>query len=210
MARRSRKKSLKRRQGNTPELDQIWVYAEGEKTEPLYLEGLKRDLGLGNITIKKVGSKTAPSTLLATAQRHLKNQGQFAPDFVYLVFDHDNFECFDQVIAECRSDKKISAIPSDPCFEYWLLLHVTMTTRSFASAAEVINELRKHEVFRTYTKTTDGVYEAIRHLTEDAIRNANTARSQIRDVDAVRPMTLVDKLVQEFWTQSERMQAAQT
>ncbi|MEA1941439.1 MAG: RloB family protein [Pseudomonadota bacterium] len=208
MTRRRRNRNFRRKQGTSPELDVIWVYAEGEKTEPLYVNGLKRDLGLGNISVRKVGSRTAPSSLLEKAKREISRAGQNGPDKVYLLFDRDQFDCFQPAIEECRTDRIITAIPSDPCFEYWLLLHVTRTTRAFENANQVITELKRYPPFTGYFKAKDGVYDEIKHLTDVAMENAAACRLQIQAADASRPHTKVDKLITSLIEQRNRIQSA--
>jgi hypothetical protein len=149
---RNSRSSLKRRppvrEGNI-----FLVVTEGEKTEPKYFDALKRRLRLPSVQIEIFHPpSTDPIGLVdcAITMRNNRNRQNRDPkyDEVWVVFDlektHDERrELAGRAINRAR-DNKIRIAYSDPCFEFWLLLHEEYTTRSFDDCADVVKSLRKY------------------------------------------------------------------
>lgn len=125
-------------------------------------------------------------------------------DEIYCVLDHDGRQS--EVDYVRRELARIGAagefstckmILSDPCFEYWLLLHFRMTNRPFqgsrsgpSACDQVITELRQH--LPGYRKNDYRVFGQCAECLDDAIQNAESIR---RNLSFGSPHTDVGLLV---------------
>jgi hypothetical protein len=91
-------------------------------------------------------------------------------------------------------------IPSIPCFEFWLLLHFTYTTRPFDAPAgdsicsKVIEEL-KHRL-PAYQKGQQDIFYNMQDKLDNAITNARRVEQFHQTSGTVNPSTLVYSLVE--------------
>lgn len=123
----------------------ILIVCEGEKTEKNYLNQLKDFFRLSNVSINIISSKKPnPSQIVEFTKEKNKD---YSYNKVYCVFDKDTHSDFDKAKQECEK-YKFEAITSNPCFEFWILLHFTYTTKSFSTNSpcnELIeSDLKKH------------------------------------------------------------------
>ncbi len=108
------------------------VFCEGEKTEPEYLNALKRqpsvrDVAAVDLRVETGHGGSVPLTLvsLATAARKKAVDEDAEIDEFWCVFDvewpvnHPNLS----VAAERARKQGIKLAVSNPCFELWLILH---------------------------------------------------------------------------------------
>jgi len=86
-------------------------------------------------------------------------------------------------------------ISSIPCFEYWLLLHFTRTTKSFSNAAAVRKELKSEKYWPKYSKAHKGTFLTRLSQLETAIKNAEYALNEISNTNNPNPSTRVHELV---------------
>ena len=97
---------------------------------------------------------------------------------------------------------KLHAITSVPCFEVWILLHFTYTTHAFSAAGDdsncalVIDALDRKGRIPGYEKGSEGIFEAISHKLEKAIRNAEKLEDFHKTSQTDNPSTKVHHLVQ--------------
>ena len=122
-------------------------------------------------------------------------------DEIWCVVDHDGreeevrrFLVWHERARKRRSGPKIEAVISDPCFEYWLLLHFEYTTRPFDKVGgcdQVVGLLRKYE--KDYRKGDRRFFESLGSRRDEAIRNAARARRAGRS-----PGTDVGRLVERL------------
>jgi len=113
---------------------QFTLFCEGRKTEPLYFIALKnRDNG-SLISIQFGDKGRAPITLAEKAVKFVKSPGSVRGrggrrnlfeerDQVWVVFDRDEHERFDEAVSLCEANG-IGVARSNPCFEIWLILHM--------------------------------------------------------------------------------------
>ena len=105
------------------------MLSEGEVTESEYLSAVKgRDVTLS------FGPTGDPLFLLQQARQEVddnrRKRADERFDEIWCVFDRDEHQHFDRVLAEVGQDAAIQATPSNPCFEFWLVLHVEDWTAS--------------------------------------------------------------------------------
>ncbi len=150
--RRGQQKPLRRRAGTRPELRTLLVFCEGDKTEPDYLNGLRRLPEVRRNAAVKIEIDTdhgVPLTLVKLAAERKKRNDQVgsgAVDEYWCVFDVEwprNHPDLDQAVRLARQNDIKLAI-SNPCFEIWLLLHFKDHTR-WTDTATAESESKKHD-----------------------------------------------------------------
>ncbi len=104
-------------------------------------------------------------------------------DEIWCVLDHDGreeevrkFLVWYERARKRRGGPKIEAVISDPCFEYWLLLHFEYTTRPFdrvGGCEQASRRLRRH--VNDYRKGDRRFFDSLCDLRDTAIQNAEKA-----------------------------------
>ena len=126
-----RTKDLVRRKSIRAPYDRVLIVCEGAKTEPHYLWALVDYLKLSSANVEIDGnSGSSPISVVRHAKRRYREERGKGDAFdrVYCVFDKDTHATYYEAINDCVSFKPLGvlhAVPSVPCFEYWLLLHFT-------------------------------------------------------------------------------------
>ncbi|MDQ7016611.1 MAG: RloB family protein [Gammaproteobacteria bacterium] len=203
--RREAKKNLQRGRAKRAAYDRVLIVCEGQKTEPNYLNELIDTLRLNSANIEvDGGSDSSPDRLWLYAKRRYedsKKQGDVY-DRIYCVFDQDEHHHYQQTLQAIGSAKPaalFSAIPSVPCFEYWLLLHWSYSTQPFygvegTSACDaLVTELKKH--MPDYQKGEKGIFSRLMSQTDQAIAWSQKAVRQGKGVGSDNPSTLMHELV---------------
>ncbi len=185
------------------------IVTEGEKTEPTYLRALCRALRLD---VDKVSidhpEGTDPKTLVREAialrdqrKKEAKAGRVVAYDEVWVVFDleglHDERRRLAREAKEIKGASGIRFAESDPCFEYWLLLHETYTTRPFRDCPEVVKQL-KSKPLPTYSKG-EPLPAGFLDKTPTAVDHAKQCRIHHKSCEGDgNPSTAMDKLVRKL------------
>ena len=161
----------------------ILVVAEGE-SEVSYFRTIKKFRNISNLKVVH-SNGSAPKNVIGKAVRICSDS--FENDFeqVYCVFDQDTVANYTQSIMSLQSLNKqgkfrgteFIAIPSVPCFEYWYLLHMKYTTRSYdgypSPCNEVEKELKKFPEFEKYKKPScEKIFKVLEEKQDIAISNA--------------------------------------
>ena len=158
---------------------------------------------MSNANVRICGRGSDPLNVVDFAIETFRREQEF--DRVYCVFDRDRHTTYNAALDKVRRTRlgkgsKIFAIPSVPCFEFWLLLHFTYTTRPFDAPAgdsicsEVIEELKKH--LSLYQKGQHDVFYKIQDKLDNAITNARRVEQFHKTSGTVNPSTLVHSLVE--------------
>lgn len=137
--------SLKRKVGFRQPRKVVWVFCEGRRTEPAYLQALKREPSIRQVAavdlkVHPHGGRPTPLALVKEAvmwrDRVAEEQGEV--DEFWCVFDveapraHPKLQ---QAVALAQQNEIRLAI-SNPCFELWLILHLRDQT-GWMSTADV-------------------------------------------------------------------------
>jgi hypothetical protein len=194
MARDSRR--LSRRAGSATEATTVAIVCEGQKTEGIYFDGIRREYRLATARLHVVGLGFDPLKVVKEAESLKKEY-----DHVWAVFDveapgahavpHGSLR---QAVARAKR-AGIRCAVSNPCFELWLLLHFQCRT------AYLNNEAVRAEIRRCDCAYSDKGFDfrKIWPHHQRAIRNAMTLdkRQQSDHVDLVdrNPWTSVHELV---------------
>lgn len=119
--------------------ERLLILCEGEKTEPTYLKAFITQFGLpaDRITVRCVKGLQTPLAMAKWAvgeiryASHLASSGTDRRPYseVWCVFDRDLHADFDAALDFLRTEPRVHAVPSNPCFELWLLHHFTTPRR---------------------------------------------------------------------------------
>lgn len=202
-----RESSLRRSQSPGYSGRTILVVTEGEKTEPLYLGGLRNHLKLHAADIYIINTPgTDALTIVKEAISHRDQRKREAKhgctvpyDSVWAVFDTERADTNPNLHAarQLANSRGIYIALSNPCFEFWILLHDEYTTAPFMSCAEVIRRIRDR-FNRAYEKSYPTVSEYLPKI-QFAVRNSERCRIHHRASGGDgNPSTGVDLLVREM------------
>ena len=211
MVSRKQKKidSLKRREAFREPRKSILIVCEGSKTEPLYFNLLQKKLRLKMADVEIAHKDPAPITVINHAIK-LRNKRKDSAndesnltkvkyDEVYCVMDIDKHESLTKAINKAK-DHKLKIILSNPCFEYWYILHFIKTSSPFHSSRNVISEVKKYHT--KYSKGDVTIFDVIFNKTSKAIkRSKEVIREQHNnavDLQNCNPSTNVHLIVEEL------------
>ena len=191
-------KELEREQQDRSERDRILIVCEGEKTERLYLNKLRSKYGVPTAQVRVCNEGgSAPISVVEFAEEELNKDADF--EHIFLVFDRDAHSSYQNALDKVEGLKKkedlksknIESITSIPCFEIWLLLHVSESSKPYGKGVpgtppgkQVIRDLRNHPVFKNYKKSNVDFFEAIKEETNSAIVRARRQIDQARKARA--------------------------
>lgn len=214
---KKRRLDRKRRQYEykNPRANSFLIVTEGECTEPLYFKGMekliKEKIGgtvdiVENPVIDIYGKGRSTGKLIEITEQIVKSAKTIYQK-VWVVFDRDAFDDFDQAIKDGIS-KGYKVAWSNQSFEYWLYLHF-----NYSDSALHRNDWEKKldEIFNQYNlgegkyqKNYEDIYSMVNIYdgVDNAIRNAkrrmadfNRRRDKPSEYD---PGTTVYKLVEEL------------
>ena len=157
------------------------IITEGEKTEPLYFDGLKKAVERTNRTdrLQTVGTGSHTTALIEIAKRQVRNAG-YPFEHVWLVYDKDDFPSgeFNRVIELCAEanteETTYHAIWSNQCIELWYLLHFSYfhsdihRDNYFPKLSDCLRKLGAGP----YEKNRDDMFEILRSYIDTAILNS--------------------------------------
>uniref|UniRef100_UPI0028D8CA70 RloB family protein n=1 Tax=Alloprevotella tannerae TaxID=76122 RepID=UPI0028D8CA70 len=184
--RRKAKASQKRREKTREKLVRFLIVCEGTKTEPHYFEALIKDhtSTVREVTIEGEGRATVALVNRAQAiKQELERKNAMAFDRVWLVFDKDNFNDFNEAI---RKAKKLGfqCAWTNEAFELWYNLHFEYLDTGIERNAyiEKLQKFFRKKMGDTnfeYEKGNPNIYRLLQqHGREDlAIRYAKKLRT---------------------------------
>jgi hypothetical protein len=201
--RRNRPPKSYRRSGPSRDAyEYLAIVCEGEKTEPYYFQELRADYGLSSANIQITPAPGTDPLSVVTYAEKLLIERSF--DKVYCVFDRDQHDTYNAAIR--RIDQlpealagRIVAVPSWPCFEFWLLLHFGYTTAPIVSTQNkssgdvAVSKLESN--ISGYKKGHKGVYESLKPRLKSAIKFAKQLERHNSATGSTNPATLVHTLV---------------
>ena len=133
------------------------IAAEGHNTEPSYFRELQKLCESKLIQcLPRESHATDPNNILLDLKRMMRKAGLQAGDEVWLVADLDNRseQDFQDVIdwsQTVRSGTRHDLALSNPCFEYWIILHFD-EGKNITDAESCRDFLRKHPAYEVRTK----------------------------------------------------------
>ena len=195
----------------------ILIITEGSKTEPMYFDNYRTrqtNIDVRIVSNKADGAKTDYTHLLDKAISYKKEE-QISIEYgdsTWIVADGDvdyktqnALNTKNQKLLDARKRahaKNIEIIISNPCFEFWYLLHFMYSTKHFNDYRSVQAELNKY--IPNYEKSKD-IYSQLSSYTGKATEHAKQIeRSHINNGYSlpfgldVSPYTDVYKLIEKL------------
>lgn len=199
----------------TPKANSFLIVTEGERTEPLYFNGLKkliREKVGGMVDVIEVpvidvcGKGSSTGKLLEITEEIVKDANIIYQN-IWVVFDKDDFKDFDKTITD-GINKGYKMAWSNQSFEYWLYLHFY-----YSDSALHRDDLCKKldDIFKAYElgegnykKNYEDIYNLVNTYNgvDTAIKNAKrrmaSFKNGINKPSEYDPGTTVHILVEEL------------
>ncbi len=183
----------------------IYIFTEGEKTEPIYFKSKKSEIRRNDIKIKIKGNGYNTLSLVDFALDFLARECvDLKIDECWVVFDKDDF---DNAINKAMKNK-LKVAYSNEAFELWFLLHFNFMCSSIRRKdynKKITENFRKLTGDKKYkydkVKGVCPLIEVIKSKEMDAIRNAKTLLKQFKDEKSFlkkNPSTTVHLLVERL------------
>lgn len=121
------------RESNSLEKEKIIVLAfEGNDTEEIYFEEFKSSeifddtlIFLHLLKRPKTDTNSAPNHVFKKLKKEAKDEYNFKDaDELWMIIDTDRWKKIPDIISECKKQSNMFVAVSNPCFEFWLLLHI--------------------------------------------------------------------------------------
>ncbi|MBY5200988.1 RloB domain-containing protein [Citrobacter braakii] len=215
---RSRKPKSNQELGRKPAskktLAKLLIVCEGLKTEPTYFEELITHFELLTASVIDVTGDCGSSPMCVVRkakelQTEKIEQGA-SYDEIYIVIDKDAHVDYNNAldsIQRAKPSKTWIAINSVPCFEFWLLLHYTYTTKAYknlpgnSSGNQVLKDLKKH--IKKYEKGDKGIFKTTFNALDskdlnEVIVKAKQCERAATSSGTDNPLTMVYKLVERL------------
>lgn len=214
---KKRREDRKRRhyEYKKPRANSFFIVTEGKRTEPLYFKGMEKIIKgkiggivdvIENPVIDIHGEGCSTGKLIEVTERIVKD-AKINYQNIWVVFDKDDFEDFDQAIKQGR-EKGYKIAWSNQSFEYWIYLHFYFSDS--ALHRDDWNE-KLDEIFQQYDlgegkyqKNYVDIYNMVNTYdgVSTAIKNAKRRMAGF-DVEKFKPSeydpgTVVYKLVEEL------------
>lgn len=207
---RQAKAAKKRKVATRKKIVRFLIVCEGERTEPNYFKELVKDKYSEVRSEEIIGEGRSTCALVRKTEEirdKLERQRQLRFDRVWVVFDKDDFNDFNDAI-ELAKSKGYQPGWTNEAFELWYLLHFVYLD-SAISRVDYIKileaEIRKHPSYINfkYKKNDSGIYALLHEIGDEdqARKRARKLRKfHDRDIDYKnhKPCTTVDILVDEL------------
>ncbi|MCX8500400.1 MAG: RloB family protein [Alphaproteobacteria bacterium] len=178
----------------------VLIVCEGEATEVNYFREIFQEFRVNKRTYSCIHAEgTQPLKVVNSAIKHCGKNSDW--EYVFCVFDRDDHPGYDQAIKKAQNQvlknatgKQIEfkVIPSNPCFELWLLLHYQEQNREDRRDI-IVSKLEKH--LKDYEKGGAGLFTQTKADWQLAASRAEQLPG--RD-DHTNPSTRVDELVKRL------------
>jgi len=208
---RQKARNLHRRAAKRQPFERLLIVCEGEKTEPLYLDEIRRTfrLSTAHVQVWPSADGTEPLQVVDYAERlflegdRTKAIDRRGFDRVIAVFDRDDHATYHPALAKAqklnlayknddREKVPFQAIASVPCFEIWLLLHFE-DVMAPVHRTDVYARLRAH--LPGYDKGQGGHFAATRDRLDAATARATARAGLTTAQDGREPYTDMHTLV---------------
>ncbi len=165
----------------------ILIVCEGSKTEPKYFKSIRQHRRLQTLQVKIIDAagKTDPRSIVQRAieerQQIKAENGWEKLDQAWAVFDGDEHietdpKNWEQAI-QTAAKQKINLAITNPCFEFWYLLHY-QDALSQMTAATALKKLKQH--VPQYDKSSPMYPDPLADRTHQAINRAQKIAAQIQ------------------------------
>ena len=184
----------------------IYIICEGKETETKYFKHFRTRNCL--LDIVPISSKYQAAEHLVKHAKSLVQQDYYPKDGdqIWCVFDcDDNSDAALRSAAEYAEKHGYKVAYSNPCFEYWYLLHFVKHNSHLNGADEVLRLLQSKGRLENYEKSLDVFADLLPHQNEAILRAEERLEQLYRDNVVIlsrdsNPATTVVELV-EFLNQ---------
>ena len=207
---REAKAAKKRKVATREKIVRFLIVCEGERTEPNYFRELVKDKYSEVRSEDIVGEGRSTCALVNRAEEvkeRLEHQRQLKFDRVWVVFDKDDFNDFNEAIALAEK-KGYMAAWSNEAFELWYLLHFVYLDAAITRAdyiKKLENEINRIDGYANYNykKNDVGIYSLLQRIGDEPQAKQRAAKLQAmfddtKDYKNHKPCTCVDVLVNEL------------
>ena len=191
------------------------IVTEGKRTEPLYFKGLQKKIKekregridvIENPVIDICGEGCSTGKLIEVTEQIVKDS-KIMYQNVWVVFDKDDFEDFDEAI-RLGKEKGYEVAWSNQSFEYWLYLHFHYSDSALHRDdwSEKLSEIFEQNSLGDgiYRKNYENIYDLVNVYdgVNTAIKNAKRRMESFNEnkdmPSQFDPGTMVYKLVEEL------------
>lgn len=207
---REAKAAKKRKVATREKIVRFLIVCEGERTEPNYFRELVKDRYSEVRSEDIVGEGRSTCALVKKAEEirdRLEHQRQLKFDRVWVVFDKDDFNDFNEAIVLAEK-KGFMAAWSNEAFELWYLLHFVYLDAAISRAdyiKKLENEIRRIDGYANYNykKNDVGIYSLLQRIGDEPQAKQRAAKlramfDDTKDYKNYKPCTCVDVLVDEL------------
>lgn len=184
----------------------VLIVCEDSKSSPDYFKKFRSKLRLTSVDVEICGKEcgNAPISVVDYAkEKKLKIDTSPIRDYdeIFCVVDVDDHPSLGDAIQKAR-DNDLEIIISNPCFEYWYILHFEKIGRSYSSRNRLYSHLNTHLKNHgcEYSKGGCDFFDIVHPRTEFAVNNSKEIlRSQWPDEEDLRkcnPSTDVHRVVE--------------
>lgn len=186
------------------------IVCEGKETEPNYFRQLVKSDKISKVIkaeIKGPGRCTSSLVEYANQEKErLENEQNIRFDRVWVVFDKDDFEDFNEAIKLCH-EYDFEAGWTNEAFELWYYLHFEYLDTAISRhdyIDKIENFVRKSDKYKDfeYEKSDKHFYEILQELGDEknAIKFATQLRGKVlsQNYAKSKPCTTVDILIEEL------------
>jgi hypothetical protein len=141
--------------------EKIFVLAyEGNNTEPIYFEKFKESKRFNNDLIylyslrrPKGDTKSSPKHVFNKLKKEVKDLYTFEKDDeLWMIIDRDSWTDIQEISTLCKEEGNFFLALSNPCFEFWLLLHIKKVSDFNEKQLTDIFENKMVSAKKTYLK----------------------------------------------------------
>jgi hypothetical protein len=207
---REAKAAKKRKENTRSKIVRFLIVCEGERTEPNYFKSLVHNRYSEVRDEKIIGEGKSTCALVKRAiqiKEELERKRQLPFDRVWVVFDKDDFDDFNEAI-QMTGNCGFECAWTNEAFELWYLLHFQYLDAAINRHDYIVklqNEIRKHSGFEyfEYQKNDSSIYKLLTTIGDESF--AKRCAERLRkcyegdfDYREHKPCTMVDLLVEEL------------
>lgn len=204
------KAAKKRKEKTRSKIVRFLIVCEGARTEPNYFQALIKDKYSEVRDEEIIGEGKSTCALVKRAlqiRQELERKRQLTFDRVWVVFDKDDFNDFNEAIT-LAANYSLQCAWTNEAFELWYFLHFQYLDTGINRHDYIVklqNEIRKHPGYENYIyqKNDASIYQILTTIGNEnfAKQCAERLRSIFMgdtDYKEHKPCTMVDLLVSEL------------
>lgn len=174
----------------------MYIFCEGEKTEPYYIESFINDKAKGKSKVIKVPREksSSPEHLVDAAIKKKKSSSTSDGDVFWVVYDKEDVNsrpiAMHKKVWDKANKNGINVAISCVCIEFFILLHFGFTEASYTSFDNLKSNSPLLACFKKigvddYDKASAKTYHHLKDYVDRAIMNARKVESNIINAGSV-------------------------